>query len=129
MNQPNFEGRLMMSKARVVRKFIEVVELVKKGEYDYRYRPQYLDDLPEGPRVCASYGTPQSEVSDFILGGYHVKLNKDKCIKCGACWVYCPLGVIKETTDGYFEIDHDYCRPCGICAQECPEKAIEFKAK
>ena len=39
-----------------------------------------------------------------------------------------PSRVIRETEDGYFEIDHDYCRPCGICAQECPAGAIEFRA-
>jgi len=112
---------------KVVRKFDEMVELVKGREYDYRYRPQYVDDLADGPRMCACQGVPQSEVADFIMKGYRVTMHKEKCKKCGACWVYCPLGIIRETEDGYFEIDHEYCRPCGVCAQECPADAIEFK--
>lgn len=115
-----------MGKIKTVRKFDEVVELVKKGQYSYHYRPQFVEDLADGPRMCACTGVPQSEGADFIMKGYQVKMNKDKCKKCGVCWIYCPLGVIREMEDGYFEIDREYCRPCGICAQECPVDAIEF---
>jgi len=73
-------------------------------------------------------GTPQSQVADFIMKGFTVTMDKEKCTQCGTCWVFCPLGVIQETEDGYFEIDHEYCRPCGICAHECPADAIKFTA-
>jgi len=49
--------------------------------------------------------------------------DKDKCTKCGLCYLYCPEGCIYQTDDGYFEADLFYCKGCGICANECPPKA------
>ncbi len=51
-------------------------------------------------------------------------LDKEKCNKCGLCFIYCPEGCIKEEADGYFVSDLSYCKGCGICAVECPRKAI-----
>jgi len=115
-----------MKEIKTVQKFDEVVELVQERQYSYHWRPQYLEDLAEGPRCCSCMGVPAYEGADFIMKGYKVTMNKEKCTKCGACWIYCPLGVIRETEGGYFEIDHDFCRPCGICANECPSDAIDF---
>jgi 2-oxoacid:acceptor oxidoreductase delta subunit (pyruvate/2-ketoisovalerate family) len=116
-----------MGKIKVLRKFEEVVAVVKNRQYSYHWRPEYLEDLGEGPRCCACMGVPASEgAADFIMKGYKVVMHKEKCTKCGACWVYCPLGVIREAENGYFEIDADYCRPCGICAHECHFDAIEL---
>jgi pyruvate ferredoxin oxidoreductase delta subunit len=50
--------------------------------------------------------------------------NKDHCIRCGACYVFCPDMAIKTVEDGYIEHDFYYCKGCGICAEECPTKAI-----
>ncbi len=50
-------------------------------------------------------------------------LNQDKCIKCGICFMYCPVNsIVKE--DGKFIIKYDYCKGCGICAHECKSDAI-----
>ncbi len=51
-------------------------------------------------------------------------LDKDKCIKCGMCWVYCPDMAYVQTEEGYFEANMEYCKGCGICAHECPKDAI-----
>jgi 2-oxoacid:acceptor oxidoreductase delta subunit (pyruvate/2-ketoisovalerate family) len=115
-----------MEKVKVVQTFAEAVALAKKRDFNYIYIPQYFEDLPIGPRNVSCRGVPRSAVADFIMAGYKVTMDKDKCTKCGACWVCCFLGVIRQTEDGYFEIDHEYCRPCGICAQVCPVGAIEF---
>ncbi len=48
--------------------------------------------------------------------------NKDKCIHCLRCWVYCPDMSIKTAEGKVVGIDYDYCKGCGICANECPEK-------
>lgn len=50
--------------------------------------------------------------------------NKDQCIRCGACYVFCPDMAIKTLDDGYIEHNFYYCKGCGICAEECPTKAI-----
>lgn len=66
--------------------------------------------------------------------------DQQKCIKCGACYMYCPEGAISMTEDGFPFVDLYYCKGCGICARECwtscfrmiPEdegKAMDIKSK
>lgn len=61
-------------------------------------------------------------------GDWRIKrpdLNQEKCIKCGICFLYCPVNsIVKE--DGKFIINYDYCKGCGICAHECKSNAIEM---
>jgi pyruvate ferredoxin oxidoreductase delta subunit len=51
-------------------------------------------------------------------------LDKEKCLKCALCWVYCPDAAIKPSEEGYYESDLYYCKGCGICASICPANAI-----
>lgn len=53
-------------------------------------------------------------------------MNEGKCIKCGLCFLYCPVNSIRKE-DGKFIISYDYCKGCGICAHECPKDAIDMK--
>ena len=53
-------------------------------------------------------------------------LDREKCNKCGLCWLYCPEGAIDPADDGYFEVNLYYCKGCGICAVECPRDAIKM---
>lgn len=50
-------------------------------------------------------------------------LDKEKCIDCGNCVLFCPEGCINKE----YDIDYDYCKGCGICAEECPVKAIKME--
>ena len=50
--------------------------------------------------------------------------NKDKCVKCLRCWIFCPEGAVTKNKDGSVSIDMDYCKGCGICANVCNVKAI-----
>ncbi len=52
--------------------------------------------------------------------------DKEKCIKCGFCYIFCPDMAYSQTEDGYYEADMEYCKGCGICAHECPKDAIEM---
>ena len=45
--------------------------------------------------------------------------NKDKCIKCGVCYLVCPEGAIVLAADGTYDFDLEHCKGCGICATEC----------
>lgn len=47
--------------------------------------------------------------------------NKDKCIDCLFCWVYCPDSSVVVTEGKFDHFDYDHCKGCGICAQECPQ--------
>jgi len=53
-------------------------------------------------------------------------LDKEKCIKCGLCAVYCPEFCVHENEEGFFEAALYYCKGCGICSHECPKDAIEM---
>lgn len=55
-------------------------------------------------------------------------LDQEKCIKCGRCFLYCPVNAVKKDADR-FDICYDYCKGCGICAHECPKDAIEMTAE
>lgn len=51
-------------------------------------------------------------------------LDKEKCNKCGLCWLHCPDAAIDPCADGYYEINLYSCKGCGICAEICPKEAI-----
>jgi len=51
-------------------------------------------------------------------------LNRERCIKCGLCWIYCPDVSLIRKGDGFYGVDLNYCKGCGICARECPAGAI-----
>ena len=50
-------------------------------------------------------------------------LDKEKCIDCENCVLFCPEGCINKD----YEIDYDYCKGCGICANVCPVKCIKME--
>jgi len=52
--------------------------------------------------------------------------DKEKCIKCGICYIYCPEAAVVEDEEGYFSADLYYCKGCGICAAECWTGAISM---
>ena len=53
-------------------------------------------------------------------------IDKEKCNKCGLCWLYCPDASIKPLEDGYYETDFFHCKGCGICAKVCAKEAISM---
>ena len=53
-------------------------------------------------------------------------LDKNKCINCMFCWIYCPESAIIVKDEKMLGFDLNHCKGCGICAKECPKKAIEM---
>ncbi len=51
--------------------------------------------------------------------------DKEKCIKCWRCWIFCPEAAIARNE--FPLIDYEYCKGCGVCANECPTKAIKMR--
>lgn len=52
--------------------------------------------------------------------------DKEKCIDCLFCWIYCPDSAVKVSNGKIEGIDYDHCKGCGICAEICPKKCIEM---
>jgi len=46
--------------------------------------------------------------------------NKDYCIDCQFCWIYCPDMSIIARDKKMIGVDMDHCKGCGICVEVCP---------
>jgi pyruvate ferredoxin oxidoreductase delta subunit len=46
--------------------------------------------------------------------------NKDFCIDCQFCWVYCPDISIISRDKKMIGVDFEHCKGCGICVEVCP---------
>jgi len=46
--------------------------------------------------------------------------NKDFCIDCQFCWIYCPDMSIIARDKKMIGIDMDHCKGCAICVEVCP---------
>ncbi len=46
--------------------------------------------------------------------------NKDFCIDCQFCWIYCPDTSIISRDKKMIGVDMDHCKGCGICVEVCP---------
>ena len=51
-------------------------------------------------------------------------VDKEKCINCLQCWIYCPDSsiIVKEGKMECF--DYGHCKGCGRCVSMCPQQAI-----
>lgn len=52
--------------------------------------------------------------------------NKEKCINCLQCWIYCPDNCCVAQDEKMVGVDYDHCKGCGVCAQVCPVDALEM---
>jgi 2-oxoacid:acceptor oxidoreductase delta subunit (pyruvate/2-ketoisovalerate family) len=90
-----------------------------------------LHPWKEVPIGCAMLKAGNSR--ELRTGDWRSKIrpatDKEKCIKCGMCWIFCPDMAYSQNTDGYFDWNTYYCKGCGICARECPKKAIQMIAE
>ena len=52
-----------------------------------------------------------------------VKIDYEKCLKCGVCVGACPNGAL-EMTDKGPQVYNDKCIDCGDCIRICPVDCI-----
>jgi pyruvate ferredoxin oxidoreductase delta subunit len=46
--------------------------------------------------------------------------NRDICIDCQNCWLFCPDTSIISRDKVMIGIDYDHCKGCGVCVEVCP---------
>jgi len=68
---------------------------------------------------------PYSPSNSFTasVGDWRIEkpiFNKDYCIDCQFCWIYCPDVSIIARDKKMIGIDFDHCKGCGICVEVCP---------
>jgi pyruvate ferredoxin oxidoreductase delta subunit len=78
-------------------------------------------EIPIGGLLLEERSSREYKTGDWRV--FKPVVDKQKCIGCFICWIYCPEpSIIRE--DSKVEIDYEYCKGCGICEEECPVKAI-----
>ncbi len=98
----------------------------EKEEYLPKPDSEYLwTELEPGCIITRPGGSRVNLTGDWRSS--HPVLQKERCIKCGLCWIFCPDTAQVQGKDGYFSVDLDYCKGCGICARECPTGAIHME--
>ena len=56
-----------------------------------------------------------------------VKVDQEKCIKCGTCKNLCPMSVYtQDIKTGNMIPDNSRCVSCGLCINMCPVGGISF---
>lgn len=84
-------------------------------------------DLPVGNIIHTPGSAREYKTGDWR--SQRPTWEQEKCIKCGACYLYCPEGAIKMNEDGYPVIDLYFCKGCGICARECWTQCFKMIAE
>ncbi len=57
-----------------------------------------------------------------------LKLDEEKCVRCGMCLVVCPHAVLSPNNGRVRIENRDACMECGACAQNCPTQALRVNA-
>ena len=84
-------------------------------------------EIPKGGVI-----TEAGNALNYKTGGwrtYRPFIDKEKCINCLTCFMFCPESAIKVKEGKIDSIDYDYCKGCLICETECPVKAISHKSE
>ncbi|NLW22941.1 MAG: 4Fe-4S binding protein [Tissierellia bacterium] len=55
-----------------------------------------------------------------------IKIDNEKCTKCGLCIETCPINIIRMEGDMVL-MDETRCIKCKTCVGVCPSKAIYIK--
>jgi pyruvate ferredoxin oxidoreductase delta subunit len=73
---------------------------------------------PQRDRAYSENNSHVASVADWRL--IKPVYNKDYCIDCQFCWIYCPDVSIISRDKKMIGIDMDHCKGCGICVEVCP---------
>ncbi len=84
-------------------------------------------ELATGGIVPKGGNSDEKDVSGWRT--YRPIHDKQKCINCLRCWIFCPDSAIQAKDGKITGIDYKHCKGCGICAAECPKKVTAITMK
>ena len=79
---------------------------------------QNIAETPQDERPYSETNSYNASVADWRV--QKPILNKEYCIDCQNCWIYCPDISIISKDKKMVGIDYDHCKGCGICVEVCP---------
>jgi uncharacterized protein (DUF362 family)/ferredoxin len=86
----------------------------------------YLCSTKIGGKILYSTGLRQDVFIEEEMECEGLSLNTQRCLRCGKCAEYCPMGL--ELPNALVS-EHNICIHCLYCFCVCPEQAIEFKGE
>ena len=81
-------------------------------------------DIPIGGMIVEAGNAVQYKTGEWRA--FRPVVDKEKCINCLQCWVYCPDGSVRVENEELIGFDYEHCKGCGICSSVCPVEAIEM---
>ena len=84
-------------------------------------------DLAIGGVIPEGGNSAEKDVSGWRT--YRPIHDKEKCINCLRCWIFCPDSAIMVEDGKVVGINYQHCKGCGICAHECPPKVQAITMK
>ncbi len=72
-----------------------------------------IDERPYSPTNSHEYSVGDWRVEKPVF-------NRDYCIDCQFCWVFCPDISIISRDKKMIGVDYEHCKGCGICVEVCP---------
>ena len=99
------------------------IELSNKDDIEVigNYFEQYSLEEPEKPLGAIKLLNNQF-MKNLLLE--HPIVDKDKCLKCGACAKICPKHTMKIKAGEYPKLKVNQCIRCWCCSEVCPVSAI-----
>ncbi len=63
-----------------------------------------------------------------VLAGGQVEPDPVRCVQCGICSFYCPVGIDVRLHVWRGEaVTHSHCLTCGECVKRCPRGVLRFE--
>ncbi|XOB63863.1 4Fe-4S binding protein [Deferribacteres bacterium DY0037] len=97
----------------------EVVDFSRKHPSE---RKRLSNEIFKHMEFKDKYGIPDRNIPLGVM-----KIDNDKCRRCGLCGKLCPVGAVSFQDNSFPQMNVQDCTGCGICEKICSNKAFVFR--